>query len=194
MVFIAQFYIAVWPLGGQAENPSDVAVNFFQHYLAVVVALAFWIGGYLWKRSKPRKASEIDLDVSRVEMCYSSGSQNEVLTVIPFFFYTYRPVENLGLPLSRWTSGELSAEKRLCISGSIDSFSHDWIQLLKFLVPLHFVQAETPFLIIKKTQSTVSGCSDGGPMLDILCIFIMPGLLSMNGVIYPFVLSTESTI
>lgn len=29
LVFIAQFYIAVWPVGGMPENPADVAENFF---------------------------------------------------------------------------------------------------------------------------------------------------------------------
>lgn len=34
-------------------------------YLAAPIVIAFWIAGYLWKRTLPRRASEIDLDTGR---------------------------------------------------------------------------------------------------------------------------------
>lgn len=33
LVLIAQFYIAVWPLGGQPESSSEIAEDFFREYL-----------------------------------------------------------------------------------------------------------------------------------------------------------------
>jgi yeast amino acid transporter len=38
-VLITQYYIALWPIGGMPDNPSDVAVNFFQTYLALPVVI-----------------------------------------------------------------------------------------------------------------------------------------------------------
>ncbi|KAL8283798.1 hypothetical protein RQP46_005230 [Phenoliferia psychrophenolica] len=46
LVLIAQFYIAV-------------------SYLAAPVMLGFWLAAFIWKRSWPRKASEIDIDTGR---------------------------------------------------------------------------------------------------------------------------------
>ncbi|KAL1742743.1 amino acid permease/ SLC12A domain-containing protein [Schizophyllum fasciatum] len=65
LVLIAQFYIALWPLGGMAPTGGEVATGFFQAYLAMPVVLAFWAGGYAWKRERPRRAGEIDLDTGR---------------------------------------------------------------------------------------------------------------------------------
>jgi len=63
LVLIAQFYIAVWPLGySEVENRAEA---FFLSYLAAPIVIAFWIAGYLWKRTLPRRASEIDLDTGR---------------------------------------------------------------------------------------------------------------------------------
>jgi amino acid transporter len=64
LVLIAQFYIALWPIGGMADDGKAVAEGFFKAYLAVPVVGALTIGGYIWKRTKPLKAMEIDLDVS----------------------------------------------------------------------------------------------------------------------------------
>jgi amino acid transporter len=64
LVLIAQFYIAVWPLGG-TSSPGMAAQKFFLSYLAAPVVIGFWIVGYLWKRTTPRRAHEIDLDTGR---------------------------------------------------------------------------------------------------------------------------------
>lgn len=64
LVLIAQFYIAVWPLG---DTPTGTAAAeaFFLSYLAAPILIGFWIIGYAWKRTLPKRASEIDLDTGR---------------------------------------------------------------------------------------------------------------------------------
>ncbi|KAJ3739074.1 APC amino acid permease [Lentinula detonsa] len=64
IVLIAQFYVALFPVGGVSSG-KDRAQSFFEAYLAAPVILAFWIGGYLWKRTLPWRAHEIDLDTGR---------------------------------------------------------------------------------------------------------------------------------
>ncbi|WVF72539.1 hypothetical protein IAT40_007356 [Kwoniella sp. CBS 6097] len=64
LVLIAQFYIGIWPIGG-TESAGEAAQSFFLSYLAFPIVIGFYIGGYLWKRTLPRKASEIDLDTGR---------------------------------------------------------------------------------------------------------------------------------
>ncbi|KAJ3547146.1 hypothetical protein NMY22_g1764 [Coprinellus aureogranulatus] len=65
LVLIAQFYVAIWPIGGMPEKSSDVAVNFFSAYLGAPVMILFYVIGYLWKRTLPQRAHEIDLDSGR---------------------------------------------------------------------------------------------------------------------------------
>ncbi|KAJ3799868.1 APC amino acid permease [Lentinula aff. detonsa] len=64
IVLIAQFYVALFPVGG-VSGGKERAQSFFEAYLAAPVILAFWIGGYLWKRTLPWRAHEIDLDTGR---------------------------------------------------------------------------------------------------------------------------------
>ncbi|KIY72262.1 APC amino acid permease [Cylindrobasidium torrendii FP15055 ss-10] len=64
LVLIAQFYVAIWPLGDPVHG-LEAADSFFKAYLAVPVMISFWIGGYLWKRVYPKRASDIDLDSGR---------------------------------------------------------------------------------------------------------------------------------
>ncbi|KAL1639224.1 Amino-acid permease inda1 [Diplodia intermedia] len=61
LVLIAQFYTAVWPLGGGVND----AEGFFQDYLALFVVIFFWICGYFWKRTGWLKLSQIDVDSGR---------------------------------------------------------------------------------------------------------------------------------
>ncbi|KAF8900731.1 APC amino acid permease [Gymnopilus junonius] len=65
LVLIAQFYVAIWPIGGMNPNPGLVAQGFFQAYLALPIMILFYIVGYLWKRTRPLRAHEIDLDTGR---------------------------------------------------------------------------------------------------------------------------------
>ncbi|KAL8978929.1 MAG: hypothetical protein Q9205_005614 [Flavoplaca limonia] len=61
LVLVAQFAVALYPLGG--DPPSAEA--FFQAYLALPVVLAFWIGGYFWKRSGWLRTPQIDVNTNR---------------------------------------------------------------------------------------------------------------------------------
>ncbi|ORX40810.1 amino-acid permease inda1 [Kockovaella imperatae] len=64
IVLIAQFYIGLFPLG-ESVTASQRAESFFLAYLTVPIVAVFWIFGYYWKRTLPRKAHEIDLDTGR---------------------------------------------------------------------------------------------------------------------------------
>ncbi|EAS27306.3 amino acid permease [Coccidioides immitis RS] len=64
IVLIAQFYTAVWPLGGGVNN----AEGFFKSYLAMPVVLFFWACGYFWKGKGWLKLSQIDVDSGRREI------------------------------------------------------------------------------------------------------------------------------
>ncbi|KAK7062876.1 Amino-acid permease inda1 [Paramarasmius palmivorus] len=64
LVLIAQFYVAVWPIGFNG-TPTERVQSFFKAYMAIPIILCFWIIGYAWKRTTPRRAHEIDLDSGR---------------------------------------------------------------------------------------------------------------------------------
>jgi len=57
LVLMAQFYVAIFPIGGTLSG-SDAAQSFFLAYLAVPVMLAFYIVGVIWKRTRPLKARQ----------------------------------------------------------------------------------------------------------------------------------------
>lgn len=63
LVLIAQFYIAVWPLGNGGKLAS--AGDFFQAYLAFPVVIVFAGIGYWWKREGFHTLGDIDLDTGR---------------------------------------------------------------------------------------------------------------------------------
>ncbi|GAA5937504.1 amino acid permease GAP1 [Sporobolomyces koalae] len=65
LVLIAQFYVAVWPLGGRSSDPAEAAQDFFLVWLAAPILLFFWLCAYLKNRTLPYKAHEIDLDTGR---------------------------------------------------------------------------------------------------------------------------------
>jgi len=65
LVLIAQFYTALFPIGGMSPDAGEAVQTFFKAYLAFPVVLIFWAGGYLWKRELPKRAHEIDLDTGR---------------------------------------------------------------------------------------------------------------------------------
>lgn len=43
---------------------GEIAIGFFQSWLAAPVVMIFYAIGFAWKRTRPFKASEIDIDVS----------------------------------------------------------------------------------------------------------------------------------
>ncbi|CDZ96589.1 amino-acid permease inda1 [Phaffia rhodozyma] len=65
LVLIAQFYIALWPVGGMADDPGTVAEDFFSVYLAAPIMILFYAIGFIWKRKLPYRARDIDLDTGR---------------------------------------------------------------------------------------------------------------------------------
>ena len=71
IVLIAQFYIAVWPLGGGVSN----AEGFFKQYLALPVVIVFFIVGYWWKREGFLTVDQIDVDTGR--RCWDTAEDVE---------------------------------------------------------------------------------------------------------------------
>ncbi|BGP15258.1 hypothetical protein JCM10213_001609 [Rhodosporidiobolus nylandii] len=65
IVLIAQFYIAVWPIGGRSPDPAQAASDFFLVYLAAPVLIFFWLCAYIKNRTLPYKVHEIDIDTGR---------------------------------------------------------------------------------------------------------------------------------
>lgn len=62
LVLMAQFWIALFPLGG-SPNASD----FFQAYLAAPVVIVFWIFWKVWKRDGFLRTQDLDIDTGRRE-------------------------------------------------------------------------------------------------------------------------------
>ncbi|KAG8818558.1 hypothetical protein FRC19_010564 [Serendipita sp. 401] len=92
IVLIAQAYIAIWPIGGMSDDPKEVATVFFQTYLALPVVIACYAVGYLWKRTTPQRAHEIDLDTGR-KCWYTVEQMREYraeLAAQPWYKKTYR--------------------------------------------------------------------------------------------------------
>ncbi|KAG6808350.1 hypothetical protein H0H92_010029 [Tricholoma furcatifolium] len=92
LVLIAQFYVAIWPIGGMSSDPKIVAEDFFMAYLGFPIMIIFWVGGYAWKKGVPWRASEIDLDTSRkswltVEEMREYRAQR---AAAPLYLRTYR--------------------------------------------------------------------------------------------------------
>jgi yeast amino acid transporter len=71
LVFIAQIYVAIFPVGGgPSEIPGSAndAEGFFKACLALPVVVVFWIVGYIWKRPTFLTIDKIDLDTGRREI------------------------------------------------------------------------------------------------------------------------------
>ncbi|KAL2020528.1 hypothetical protein VTK56DRAFT_8328 [Thermocarpiscus australiensis] len=64
LVLIAQLYVAICPVGGGYND----AEGFFMAYLALPVVIAFWIGGFIWKRTAWLRTDQIDVDTGRREL------------------------------------------------------------------------------------------------------------------------------
>lgn len=65
LVLIAQFWIALFPIGG-----SPNAYDFFLSYLGLPVIMASWIGYKLWKRDWTLfiRAKDLDIDTGRINI------------------------------------------------------------------------------------------------------------------------------
>ncbi|EEU41428.1 uncharacterized protein NECHADRAFT_45958 [Fusarium vanettenii 77-13-4] len=65
IVMMAQFYTAI--VAPPGESGMGTVEGFFKQYLSFPIVLAFWAGGWLWKRTKWIKIEEIDIDTGRRE-------------------------------------------------------------------------------------------------------------------------------
>jgi amino acid transporter len=69
LVFIAQMYVAIWPVGGGPDGGElNDAEGFFKTCLAFPVVIVFWVVGYVWKRPAFLTIDKIDLDSGRREI------------------------------------------------------------------------------------------------------------------------------
>lgn len=60
LILAAQFYVALYPIGGDNLNPT----SFFQAYLAVPIVIVFYIGHKVWTRSWSFYIRAKDMDVT----------------------------------------------------------------------------------------------------------------------------------
>lgn len=88
LVLIAQFYVAICPVGG---GYNDVK-GFFKSYLALPVVMFFWACGYAWKRQGWLKLDQIDVDSGRRQIDWEahhaemSKRKNASLPMRIFYF------------------------------------------------------------------------------------------------------------
>lgn len=73
LCIIAQFYIAVAPIGGKAT-----AYDFFVAMLALPIILACFIGWKIWHGTKFMRASEMDLITGRRELDLAESKAEEL--------------------------------------------------------------------------------------------------------------------
>lgn len=93
LILIAQFWLALYPIGASKPNASD----FFQAYLSFVVALVAYIGHKLWKRNWRLfiRAKDIDLDTGRRETDIEAlkveiAEEKAWLASRPFYYRTFK--------------------------------------------------------------------------------------------------------
>jgi len=73
LCIIAQFYIAVAPIGG-----SPTAYDFFVQMLALPVIIACFVGWKVWHKTRFVRASEADLLTGRRELDLAGAKQAEI--------------------------------------------------------------------------------------------------------------------
>ncbi|KAK6440682.1 histidine permease [Oleoguttula sp. CCFEE 5521] len=61
LVLITQFWTAVWPIGYEEKTPHEIAVYFFQAYLAAPVVIIMYIWYKLWKKTPFMRSHNMDL-------------------------------------------------------------------------------------------------------------------------------------
>ncbi|PFH63397.1 hypothetical protein XA68_12361 [Ophiocordyceps unilateralis] len=75
LVLAAQFYTAIAPVGKPGFNTVE---GFFKDWLAFPVVMAFWLLGFIWKRSGWLRIDQIDVDTGRRELDWDeiAGTDN----------------------------------------------------------------------------------------------------------------------
>ncbi|EEQ36639.1 General amino-acid permease GAP2 [Clavispora lusitaniae] len=94
LVLIAQFWLAVWPMGAKPD-----AEAFFKAYLSFPIVLAFYIGHKIWKKNWRWyiPASEVDIDTGRRELDLDLlkqeiAEEKAYLASLPFYRRAYHVV------------------------------------------------------------------------------------------------------
>jgi amino acid transporter len=67
LVFIAQFYDGIWPVGYGEMTGGEIAQNFFEVYLAAPIIIISYIGYKLWYKTKFVSIANIDIVTGRRE-------------------------------------------------------------------------------------------------------------------------------
>lgn len=68
LILVAQFWTGFAPVGYSEMSASEIAQSFFKAYLAAPIVITFYIFFKLWKKTKIRRASEIDITSGRREL------------------------------------------------------------------------------------------------------------------------------
>ncbi|CAH2351272.1 general amino-acid permease Gap2p [[Candida] railenensis] len=91
LVLIAQFWVALWPIGGK-PNASD----FFQSYLGFPIVFAFYFAHKIWKKNWRLfiRAKDIDIDTGRRELDLDLIKQEVAeekarIATLPFYYRIY---------------------------------------------------------------------------------------------------------
>lgn len=89
LILIAQFWVALFPIGGDGK-PN--ALSFFQNYLGVVIVVVFYVGHKLWCRNWRLmiKLEDIDLFTDKTDYDYEilaleRAEEAERLKTLPFY-------------------------------------------------------------------------------------------------------------
>lgn len=61
LVLVAQFWTAVWPIDYEDYSQSEIAVNFFQAYLATPIVIIFYVVYKFWKKTPFMRSHNMDL-------------------------------------------------------------------------------------------------------------------------------------
>lgn len=92
VVFLAQFYVAVAPIGAKSN-----ATDFFESYLSFPIVILFYIGHKIWKKNwkllkNPRTLDidtgrkETDIELLKVEL----AEERAQLAAKPFMYRLYK--------------------------------------------------------------------------------------------------------
>lgn len=94
LILIAQFWIALWPIGGDGKANAE---SFFQNYLGAVVCLVFYVGHKLWTRNFKLfiPADQIDLRKGRRifdadVIAQEDAEEAEKIRNSPFYVRVYK--------------------------------------------------------------------------------------------------------
>ena len=68
LILIAQFWTGFAPVGYASMSASELTKSWFEAYISAPIVLTFFIGFKLWKRTKFKKISEIDITSGRREI------------------------------------------------------------------------------------------------------------------------------